>query len=302
MKPIRRILVPTDFVSSSRRAIEYGVSLANRLGASLTVAHVVEYPTALSYVFPLATFVLEEHHTEEVEEKLRELIPVPTRHELDYRFVVKAGHVADEILDLVQEEEADLIVMGTHGRRQMAKWLLGSVAERMLRQVPVPLVTLSHSGDSADMDRLPHKHIRRILYATDLSEGSGQGLRFADDLRSAYGAELLVVHVLSPLRWDYPSHHVPLDVRHEHQRLRTDLSTMLEQSIPEGLRKDAAVSWHLGDGLPWKVILELADNRGSDLIVVNIRARARAERALLGTTAERIVRGAECPVLSIPLS
>lgn len=300
MQSIRKILVPTDFIRGSRQAIHCAILLARQFDASLTVAHVVEYPTTMSYVLPLATFVLEKHHTERIESKLAELIPAEVRDSLDYRFVVKAGVVSDELLTIVRQDEMDLVVMGTHGREHLSRWLLGSVAERLLRQLPIPVMTIAHRGE-AEPELTASVKFRRILYATDLSEASGAGLAFAYDMARSLDAELKIVHVVSPLRWDYPIHFFPFDVTKERTTLRQELAERLEQSIPDAMKQDPSVSWCLEDGIPWKVILERADTEDSDLIVVSLQGRGKVERALIGATAERVLRGSHRPVLSIPV-
>jgi nucleotide-binding universal stress UspA family protein len=87
----------------------------------------------------------------------------------------------------------------------------------------------------------------------------------------------------------------------DHEELKKGASTQLTQSVPEAIRADPKVRVELADGSPNQVILDTADRLHASLIVINLHGKSRTERALLGATAERVVRAAHRPVLSIPL-
>ena len=297
MPHIRKILVPVDFSEVSKKALSYGVSLATAFEAELLVVHVVEFVTPVAYEFPPTTFDLKQDQADEISTQLEDLIPENTRKALRYRIIVKGGIAEDELFAEMRNEPADLVVMGTHGRRAFGRWLLGSVTEHMLRKIPTPLITVSQLETDQSAPSLSGG---RILYATDLSPESKEGINFAYDLAKRFDAELFVLHVMLPIRWEYGSTYIPLDIAKDHDQLHQDLAKELELAVPAGARSDPSVRWEVGEGVPHEVILDFAEAKDANLIVINLHGKSWIERALLGSTAERVVRGAHRPVLSLP--
>jgi nucleotide-binding universal stress UspA family protein len=138
MLPIRTVLYPTDFSESSSFAFRLASMLARDYGARLIVAHVAEPPLAIYgegvYIPP------PDLESEFLRIKLHQLVPrdanVPVEHRL------AEGDASVEILRLAKESKADVIVMGTHGRTGLARVLMGSVAEQVVRKAPCPVVTV----------------------------------------------------------------------------------------------------------------------------------------------------------------
>jgi len=141
MKQFKHILLPTDFEAASAGAIEVGVSLAQTFGAKLTLLHAWEIP-----IYPYMEFMLNSEIIAGIEaralnrleaalESVRKSVP-----EADCR--LKTGLPWTAILDAISETQADLVVMGTHGRRGVSHVLLGSVAEKIVRLSPVSVLTV----------------------------------------------------------------------------------------------------------------------------------------------------------------
>ena len=295
---IDKILVPVDFSDASQSALAYGIGVANEFEATLVITHVVEYSRPLAYAFPEETFELEKSKFEEVRTKLGELIPEEVRESLNYRFIVKFGVPEDELLASVSDESVDLIVMGTHGRRGFERWVLGSATEHLLRRVPVPIVTVSRTDEGKAA-----RSLRRgtILYATDLSEGSRAGLEAAYGWARRFDANLVVLNVMLPLQLEYGTSYLPLDIGKDHEALHEELSEQMQESVPESMRLDDRVRLETGEGVPYEVILDRAQDLQADLLVINLHGKSRMERTLIGATAERVVRASRTPVLSIPV-
>lgn len=148
-RTIARILVPTDFSVVSELALEYAITVASRFGASLHLLHVVDDPFVGgafgSEVYITSVPAMRVHLVDEAASKLSRLLwhcqSVAARRE------VRVGRPADVIREAAEEHACDLIVMGTHGRTGMAHLLLGSVAERIVREAPCPVLTVR--GDAA---------------------------------------------------------------------------------------------------------------------------------------------------------
>jgi len=141
-RPLEHLLVPVDFGESSQGALEMAIQLAQQLKARVTLVHVYEIP---SYVYGGMTYAtadlfapIEEGariHLDGLVAKVKERVP-------DVRGVLRRGNAAPEILAVAEQVKPDLLVMGTHGRTGMTRMLLGSVAEKIVRLAPVPVLTV----------------------------------------------------------------------------------------------------------------------------------------------------------------
>lgn len=140
--PIRHILVPHDFSETAERALGFALDLGRRLGARLTILHTYEIAT---YGFAEAPSVSEEL-TEQIESAARSALDAvqarACKSGLDVTGVLRRGSPWREIIAFAKESKADLVAMGTHGRRGLSRVLLGSVAERVVRTSPCPVLTV----------------------------------------------------------------------------------------------------------------------------------------------------------------
>ena len=300
MLGIQRILVPIDFTDASMKALSYGLSLAIELRADLILAHVVTYSPQFAYAFPDELQERMKGEIDQAGQRLRELVHADYRESLNTRVIVKAGNVRDELIGMVSGEKADFIVMGTHGRRRFERWFLGSVTEHVLRRVTVPIMTVSHLDSEHEIEEPKPIPLRRLLYATDLSSSPDTAMDMALELTQEFSAELRVMHVLPKIEWAYGAEYVPIDVEAQTDRLRSGAVERLEAALPEPSREDPRVQTELAEGVPYEVILAAADEGKVDIIILNTQSKSALGRALLGSTAERVVRGAHVPVISVP--
>ncbi len=156
MLPIKTILHPTDFSEPSDHAFRLACSLARDYGARLIVAHVVPIPVygtpEMGPMVPAPGLVEEE-----MRQALEAVRPSDPAIAVEHRLCL--GNAAGEIVALARQLKANLIVMGTQGRSGVGRWLLGSVAEAVLRRAPCPVLTLkmpTHLAASAsDVARVP---------------------------------------------------------------------------------------------------------------------------------------------------
>jgi len=145
---LKNILVATDFSEPSDAALAYGRELARTFGARLTVLHVADNIAARAYGADGIVFV-EPDLQEELEAMARKNLArlLAGDEGVDIRsepVVVSASSPAVAIVHYAREQTVDLIVMGTHGRGAMAHLLMGSVAERVVRTAPCPVLTVRH--------------------------------------------------------------------------------------------------------------------------------------------------------------
>ena len=139
-----RILVPTDFSAGSSRAWAVAQRLAHDLGAELILVHVlVETPLYSEGPFSMQrTRTVFEAARAGVEKTLGEWTAAATAEGLSVRWLARSGTPHVEIIDVANAEQADLIVVGTHGRAGLDRALLGSVADRVIRTARCPVVTV----------------------------------------------------------------------------------------------------------------------------------------------------------------
>jgi len=294
----KKILVPVDFSEPSKKAVTYGLSLAEQFDAKLIIAHIVPESTSLMYAFPTEFTEVEKEQHAKAKQVINNLVPADRAVGLNLQTIVKIGNVEAELLGIVKDEAIDLVVLGTHGRRRLGRWFIGSVTEHMLRKVPVPVLTVSHLEEEGH--DIGFVSLKRILYTNDLSESSITGFQHAIEIARAGGATLTVMHAIDDedrLLWG-PAWMAHLDRAKLVEQIRNRLDELVEQAKPSEIQIVTLVV----EGKPFKKILEVAENYGTDLIVLNLQSKSVLERALLGSTAERVVRLASVPVLSVPIA
>lgn len=137
----RRILVPVDFSDCSLDALEYAVMVAQRSQASIRLLHVLE-PVSYGLDFTLSHAAKREDMRERITARLSGLVSALKSVQVAGDFQVRGGLPADSILEAAELEAADLIVMGTHGRRGLSHTFWGSVAESVLRKSHCPVLTV----------------------------------------------------------------------------------------------------------------------------------------------------------------
>lgn len=283
---VKKILVPVDFSWASKKAVDYGLSFALEFKARLALAHIAPFD-------PLAY--------DKAKQDLLDLIPAEHREELNFETIVKSGSVHDELLGMAEQGDVDLVIMGSHGRPYLQRMLLGSVTEGLLRQLHVPILTVSHLDPAKEIHTPGPVPLKRILYATDLAEGSEEGLEFSVRLAHGLDANLMVLHVIRFTDAAFHGMDTAAFLPEYAEEVRAEAAERLSRMV--GLVSDGSVpvTTLLADGVPSEVIERVAVQRDADLIVIDLQKKGRIERAMLGTTAERVIRSATVPVLSLPL-
>jgi nucleotide-binding universal stress UspA family protein len=298
---MKRILVPLDFSPASERALEQARELARAFGAEVHLLHKVVYPPPRP-----PTEVLDRlDDAAQFDYVLREVIERPEREareglearrlKLDGEGIVvtthleKSGEPYERIEQAIESLTPDLLVMGTHGRTGLRKWLMGSVAEKALRHAPIDLLTLHDDSPIARADG----GFGEILVATDFSRGARRALEAARRIARALGGSIALVHVLetrfAPNRGDDEPSIVPAS-----DELRTQARRLLEAwraSEGEGLV--------LAEGHVVQEIDRLADERGASLVCIGTQGLTGVRRALLGSVAEKLARFCHRPVLTV---
>lgn len=296
MLEIKLILCPVDFSEFSVRAYLYALSLADHYGAKLVAQHVVElarYPYAdyVASTGDYAEFCQTLH--DGAEQRLKEFLKAHSHEATHSQSVVHEGAAPDCILSYAEKCKADLIVIGTHGRRGYDRVVLGSVTNRVMRRTSCPVLAIctpqQQLAAGTQEGKQAHQ-LRRILFCTDFSENSERAFRYAISAAEEYAAELIVMHVLEETR--------------NPARAQAAIATTTEQldkMIPEDIRKLRRVKTVVRVGKPYQQIIGFAADIQADTIVMGVRGRGAVDLAVFGSTTYRVLQLGPCPVLAVHL-
>jgi nucleotide-binding universal stress UspA family protein len=284
---IQKILCPVDFFPASERAADYATALAENYGAQLTLLHVVSPIIGAAYEVPLNVEEIIANMTESANVELARIADRVKQRGVRVEPIVRPGDIDFEIQDYVAKYKPDLVVMGTHGRKSFDRWFMGSHTERLLRQLPTPILTIGPGKK-----RIAPPEIRRILVTTDFSDGTPDAVAYAFSIAQECQSKVTLLHVLNEVSVNFAE-------RYRAPLIRS-LQAELEKLVPEEAGNWCEVSTRVESGLPLTAILKNVKRENVDLVVMNIHGKGMLDRALLGSTAERVVRGAGIPVLLIP--
>ncbi|MBI4886302.1 MAG: universal stress protein [Acidobacteria bacterium] len=285
-----RILVPTDFSAPSDGALEHARGLAAAFGGMVHLLHV------LPNVF-LRPVVDDPRGLETAaEEQLEERLTADERR----RFLVlvalaRSDEPADEIVRYARMHDMDAIVMGTHGRSGMSHALMGSIAEKVMRTAPCPVLTARAAGSGAG------RGFKHVLVPTDFSEHSDAALDCARHVAARFGASLHLLHVLDDrvISGSAGSELVVAESSEVRAARATDVEERLADRLDEGDRITLRATTGVLFGAPAPSIASYAAGYGFDLIVMGTHGRTGLAHLLMGSVAEHVVRSATCPVITV---
>lgn len=294
---IRTIVVATDFSDTAGVALERACELAKAHGARLVVVNSLTLDP-LPLGGPELMVLPPDFENQVREASLKALSEVVERARakgVTAEAELEAGAPAAAIVAAASRLEADLLVVGTRGNTGFKHLLLGSVAEAVVRDAGCPVLTV-HPRDTRPLDSL-----RRVLIPTDFSDDARHALATVSDLlKGRVGqVELLLLHVyqlpvmVAPLSGFAPE--MPILIEDARELAHKALDPQAEELRAKGFRVEVIGR----EGDPATAITELAKSREADLIAMGTRGLSRLKQVLLGSTAERVVQHAACPVLTI---
>jgi nucleotide-binding universal stress UspA family protein len=296
---VKNVLFATDFSATSESALPYALAICRRFGSTLHAVHVLSDANVLMMTggvdYVSMGTIYEDAHTE-AKEKLER---VATLFEgIPSRLYVRHGQVWVNLAGIVEENKVDLIVVGTHGRTGLGKLLLGSVAEDILRHAPCPVLTVGPKvSGRAKLPALRGKNLapvelelNQIVYATNFGPTSPADAALAASLAREFRARLTLIHVMQDFT-GIGNRPGPIE-----EGLRR-----LKELLPEDADLQYAPETLLEFGDPAKRIVQEANDRDADLLVLG----ARAIHEMTGTThlpwstAHQVIAHATCPVLTV---
>jgi nucleotide-binding universal stress UspA family protein len=293
----KQVLCPVDLSDSSAHSLAHAVALAGWYGARLSVLHVVPTfdPVNVRGDLGEPTRVVNPLSREQVIEELRRALDCPANAP-NAVLVAEAGDASTVIVDQAVTTRADLIVMGTHGRRGFKRLLLGSVTETVLREAPCPVLTVPPLAHSASTEAVTCK---RILCPIDFSPSALQALGFALDLARQADGRVTLMHVIEWLAEDDPKALAHFNVPEYQRHLVADAADRLRLLVAEESRTWVEIDNVVVLGRSHREILHAAAAMRANLIVMGAQGRGGVELALFGSTTQQVVRSAACPVLTV---
>jgi nucleotide-binding universal stress UspA family protein len=281
------ILCATDFSPSSEQAVRVAARIAKERGSALVIAHVLHIPSLafggeLTYAPPVVRDLMAQAQRR-LDDVVRQASEAGVEHVTPK---LLNGSPWAEIVTLLRESGSDLCVMGTHGRTGVARMLLGSVAEKVVRHAPCSVLVVGREGEA--------KPFAHALVPTDFSESAELAIDLAAQIVRPEGRVSLL-------------HVVELPVSYTGEVAGMALDSDLDDRAAAALERSAAriggkvrVTATTQTGYPVPQTLEaLTRDASIDLVVMGSHGRTGITRALVGSVAETVVRHARCPVLVV---
>lgn len=291
--PLDSILVATDFSSPSELALAWGAQVARSHGARLLLAHVLTPPMPVAD-FAAPPLTLDQELRAAARERLDEILAGPELAGIEAEAVLLDGMPAPAVLAAAEEHHAHLLVVGTRGLAGVRHLLLGSTAERIVQGATAPVLSV-HPEDPR-----PEASPRTLLVPTDFSRDAEAALAAADHCvaLSDQATRVILLHVF----------HVPAEYRSYGpagtffkftDELRASLRERLEEQAAPLRREKLEIELLTTEGIPAEVIVRVAKERKVEMIAMGTHGRSGLAHLLMGSTAERVVQHAPCPVLTV---
>jgi nucleotide-binding universal stress UspA family protein len=292
--PLKNILCSTDFSDYSNQAVPYGIALAKKFRARLYVCHVIDlsaitaYGEIISYPGAQQNLIINYTH-----KQLKQLIG---EEPIEWEPLITIGHAADEIVNIAKEKNVDLTIVTTHGRSGLKRLILGSVTGRLMQTLSSPLLIVRSSEPNLASAENQEIELKRILVGCDFSPDSVLAFQYGLSLAQDFQSELHLAHVIAPPIYKDLTKKPVEKPQHD---LRDRLSERLTSMVPEEVYNWCTLKTTLLAGQPHEELTKYAVVNDVDLIVLGVRGHSMVETLFVGSTTDRVVRRALCPVLSV---
>lgn len=292
----KRILFPTDFSPCANTALAHALFQAEAYGADLHILHSVHWEEQhTSKGMPEPDTIMKEMQ-KVAQVRLQEMLE--THPEKTFKIVEKCmigPTPVDVITDYIAENNIGLVVMGTHGRRGISHFLLGSVAEELARTVSCPVITVRDKGEHTDLTA-----IRRVLAPVDFSVQSRHSLHRARQFAKLHGAELYLLNVIHEFDQGFGSVDSGFELLNEVmpklvEKQKRDLIAFYKDITGEDVPHHTNVM--IGKAA-WR-ISDFAKRNDIDYIVMGTHGYGGFNHLILGSVTERVIRTSPCPVYTM---
>lgn len=281
---LKRVLYATDFSEASRRALPLLSAIAKKYGSEIYIAN-IWFPLPYSMGSPDAPLAFEAEQAEDALTRTREISESEQLAGVPKTLIVEQGDVGEEIARIVRERSVDLVLLSTHGRTGWKHLLMGSVAERLFRNLRCPVLTVGPRLSERFSREFP---LKKLLFAVDFSQESRMVFPLVSSLAAQRNCELVLVHVLPEETGLNP------EARRLAEPLRKDMESVYSPYLEKGCKAEFVIDF----GDPAKRILDLAQAKNVDLIAMGVRNAPEFVTHFRNTITYRVVLQATCPVLT----
>ena len=276
----KNILFATDLTATSTSAQAYALLLAQLFGSHLFVLYVQTGP-GLAPRYEKA-WTSRDHQGEE--HAIAELESFFRASQVPFTLLVEPGEVPEALQRIVDENQIDLVIVGTHGRKGFFHVLFGSMAESVSRSSTCPVITVGpRACAGAGFEHI----LKTIVYATDFSEESRVALPYAISLAQEFHAELLILHV------------APEHMAHDRMQAEGCLMNRIKGLAPQSRFPWCTLKHLVEFGDPARRILTVAKDQNADLIVLGLHRSVQFTSHFPDRLSYSIVCEASCPVMSV---
>ncbi len=303
-KVFRNVLCTTDLSDFSNMSVLYGAALAREYAATIHVCHVIDLPIVSVHG---EAFTYPPDYVQTLrQDALRQMENLMQPLGLSWEPHVEMGAIAPTVSVLAGTVRADLVISASHGRSGLKRLLLGSVAEQLLRTIGVPYLVLTAPENPEDDGAFRHITrnavadftLKKILVGSDFSPDAAHALDYGLSLAQDFESEIHLVHVVEPFA--YADALVPdLTTAEVQTDLNVLLTGRLTSLVPAEARNWCDVKTVCLTGKPYEELVTYADAQRVEMIILGIRGRGLVETFLLGSTTDRVIRRASCPVLAV---
>jgi len=294
---ITNVLVPTDFSDAAHKALHYAAALVRRFSAHLHVVNVSEIDFAIPGPAGSETNSLLADTDDG--RALKQQLEAVIGENVAVTYHGRIGRAFDQIVRCAYEVPADLIIMSTHGRTGLKRLFLGSTAERVVQYSLSPVLVLRRDEEQVIAEGQPLA-IESILVPVDFSRSSAEGVRYAIDFASGFGARLVLFH-----SFEIPQL-VTTDRYGVHSRppttetARATAEDQMRQFVKAFNFNGVDFETQIMMGKAAETICDYAAKQRSGLIITSTHGRTGFMHVLIGSVAEHVVRYARTPVLVVP--
>jgi nucleotide-binding universal stress UspA family protein len=278
------VLVPTDFTRTSVRALAYARAFSEDYGAKIYISHAVN-PTPPVFL-PMEPIPIDlDGEWQDAQEQLNRFLANELLNGTRHEGILSRGETWNVIEDVIRRHSIDLIILGSRGKHGLKKLVLGSGAEQIFRQADCPVLTVGPKVEPGSGDVAAFRH---IVFATDFSAGSLHALPYAISLAEENQASLSFLHVMPMV--------IPQQQANVGEVIRKRLQTLIPTEAEDWCHPEPVVNFEF----PAEGILQAAEERSADLIVMGVHKRApHASSHLPWAIAYEVICHAHCPVLTV---
>ena len=316
----KKIMCAIDFSGFTDIVLSYGKSLASEFGSTLCLCHIVSGTLMVSSLGH-SYIAYTDIETDRIQSARDRLKKMAEELDIECEVIVSSGHVAEEINQTAHKHNVDMVIAATHGGSGVKRFLIGSVTDRLVKILQCPLLVLLARESHLVSPVKENIKLKRILVGCDFSPDSKLAFDYALSLAQEFQTQLYLAHVIRPTEqieigasdymkiqgddytnWvgsEYPEVQNNTSDKGLKDNLFTHLERQLYNMVPEESRNWCTPITILLKGQPYKELINYAEQKEVDMIVLGVHGHGLLEQFLVGSTTDRVISRASCPVLVV---